>query len=626
VTKLKLGIVGAGLAGLAAAAGADPRRVDVTVLERNASIEPLGGGLILQPNAVCALRELGCLDPVRRLGAELTHLVQRRNGTPVEIRLGDVWPRLGLPTLAAHRHAVHRVLLDRVSAHAQLELSQEVRSLERSESGRPAIGTADGTVREFDLVVGADGIQSTVRDAVAPASTVRELGLWWARWLVAAGSPIDRKWQTERVGSSGVGTFPLGGDELQIFATIPGAEMGDGLREQTLSTLLQQSRVLGIAAEHGMQLVHVGPAREVWPHAWGTGGVVLAGDAAHAMPPTLSAGGGMAIEDGLVFARLLNRSDTTAGVAERYESLRRKRLAWMAKVGRVQVSTVGGSPSPADPSQLSTQMRRMYEPLDDPRYLSTAARVEWGGDFYERTASKYSQTRRTEPRIAAELWRGLGEARSVLNVGAGVGAYEPADREVVGVEPAAAMRALRPTEAGLCVAGVAEDLPFETASFDAVMSVFSHWHWKDEAKGFAEMRRVARDRVVVLTMDRSVAEEFWLAREYLPSAHDLWGPFERTLEWMDPCEMIEIPIPADCIDGFFHAYWRRPRAYLDRRLRESMAVFARLGRDEERCGLDRLAEDLRSGRWHELHADLLEQPSLDLGCRLLVHSSQGGAS
>jgi hypothetical protein len=150
------------------------------------------------------------------------------------------------------------------------------------------------------------------------------------------------------------------------------------------------------------------------------------------------------------------------------------------------------------------------------------------------------------------------------------------------------------------------------------MSVCSDWFWPERAKAFAEMRRVARERVLVLTVERSEAERFWLSLEYLPSAHELWRPFEETLADMGSCDAVEVPIPGDCMDGFFHAYWRRPHAYLDPAVRESMAVFERLDPREAGLGLRRLAQDLDAGRWHDRHRELLEMEALDLGYRLLV--------
>ncbi len=241
-----------------------------------------------------------------------------------------------------------------------------------------------------------------------------------------------------------------------------------------------------------------------------------------------------------------------------------------------------------------------------------------GAELYDTLGGGYTANRRTDPRIADLLWSALGAAESVLNVGAGAGSYEPPDRHVVAVEPSATMRAQRPERAPRCVAASAEALPFARDSFDVAMTVFSDWFWSDRRAGFTEMRRVARERVLALTLDRSLAEEFWLTREYLPHGHDLWGPFELTLEHFGDCEVLAVPIPADCADGFFHAFWRRPEAYLDASIREPMAVFERLDAAEADDGLRRLAEDLATGAWQERHGDLRERDSLDLGYRLLV--------
>jgi SAM-dependent methyltransferase len=246
------------------------------------------------------------------------------------------------------------------------------------------------------------------------------------------------------------------------------------------------------------------------------------------------------------------------------------------------------------------------------------------GELYDELGERYTRARRTDPRIAAAMWSLLGDVESVLNVGAGTGSYEPRNRNVVALEPSQVMRRQRPPGAAECVAGVAEALPFAASSFDAAMSVCSDWFWPEPDRAFAEMKRVARERIIILTVDRSVAERFWLSLEYLPGAHQLWRSFEETLAHIGPCQVHDVPIPGDCIDGFFHAYWRRPHAYLDSAVRESMAVFERLDAHEATVGLERLAEDLKDGSWHDRHWALLELGALDLGYRVLVASADRG--
>jgi SAM-dependent methyltransferase len=239
--------------------------------------------------------------------------------------------------------------------------------------------------------------------------------------------------------------------------------------------------------------------------------------------------------------------------------------------------------------------------------------------LYDAIGATYIVTRRTEPRIAAQLWAALGDARTVLNVGAGTGSYEPASLNVTAVEPSAVMRAQRPAGAAPCVDATAESLPFEDQSFDAAMAVATIDHWPDPIAGLREMRRVAR-RVVVLTCDASDADRFWLNRDYLPEYAGLWAgrPSLAELAGAITARTEPVPIPWDCSDGFYEAYWRRPRAYLDERVRRGMSIWARVGPQVEQRAVHSLRADLASGRWAERNRDLAGLESAELGTRLLV--------
>lgn len=242
-------------------------------------------------------------------------------------------------------------------------------------------------------------------------------------------------------------------------------------------------------------------------------------------------------------------------------------------------------------------------------------------DLYDTIGATYTLTRRTEPRIAAQIWAALGDARTVLNVGAGTGSYEPPDRDVTAVEPSALMRAQRPAGAAPCVAGTAERLPFADASFDAAMAVSTIHHWPDPIAGLREMRRVAR-RVVVFTFDGGDdwGDRFWLTRDYLPQVETLLldrPPLAELVEAIG-ARVEPVPIPWDCADGFFEAYWRRPEAYLDEQVRRGISGWARVGPEAEQRAVRELRADLESGRWTERNRDLLELDALDLGLRLLV--------
>jgi SAM-dependent methyltransferase len=241
--------------------------------------------------------------------------------------------------------------------------------------------------------------------------------------------------------------------------------------------------------------------------------------------------------------------------------------------------------------------------------------------LYDTLGTSYTVTRRTDPRIAARIWAALGDARTVLNVGAGTGSYEPPGRHVLAVEPSALMRSQRLPDAAPCVAGSAENLPFEDQSFDAAMAVCTVHHWQDPVAGLREMRRVAR-RVVVFAGDTSDPGQFWLTRDYLPEfaasrvcrvLASLTGLARAIGARMEP-----VPIPWDCADGFFEAYWRRPGAYLDEDVRRGISVWATVGPDAEQRAVRSLRHDLASGRWAERNRDLAGLDAAELGLCLLI--------
>lgn len=240
---------------------------------------------------------------------------------------------------------------------------------------------------------------------------------------------------------------------------------------------------------------------------------------------------------------------------------------------------------------------------------------------YDTIGRTYAATRRPDPRIGALIRAALGDARSVVNIGAGTGSYEP-PTTVLAVEPSPVMLAQRPPGAAPAVRARAEHLPLATGSVDAAMALLTVHHWTDLAAGVAELRRVARRRVVVLTWDQRVTREFWLLRDYLPAAvaldDDRAVPVERLAEMLGGARIAPVPVPHDCVDGFGAAYWRRPEAYLDPLVRAGMSMLAQVGDAALRPGLDRLAADLADGRWYRRHAGLLARTELDAGYRLLT--------
>ena len=243
--------------------------------------------------------------------------------------------------------------------------------------------------------------------------------------------------------------------------------------------------------------------------------------------------------------------------------------------------------------------------------------------IYDRIGRRYAQRRRPDPRIAARLHQALGDARTVVNVGAGSGSYEPANRHVVAVEPSEVMIKQRPRDAAPVVRAVAEALPFENDQFDAALAVLTVHHWTDSKRGLAELRRVAR-RQVIFTWDPTLLARFWFTRDYLPEAVALDAGFttlQATVALLGAATVEPVPVPHNCHDGFFAAYWRRPEAYLDPDVRAGISGFGILDKSVVEHALELLADDLESGEWYRRNEQLLELDELDLGYRLVVTRS-----
>jgi SAM-dependent methyltransferase len=243
------------------------------------------------------------------------------------------------------------------------------------------------------------------------------------------------------------------------------------------------------------------------------------------------------------------------------------------------------------------------------------------GDFdYERGGVGYAARRRTDPRIAARVHAALGTARTVLNVGAGAGSYEPTDRQVTAVEPSAAMRAQRPAGRPALDAR-AEDLPFPDASFDAAMAMVTVHQWPELDAGLRELRRVSRGPVLILTFDPDALDRFWLV-DYLPeliaSERRRFPPLDRLARVLGPCTVGELAIPLDCLDGFLEAYYGRPEAFLDPAVRRSQSSWGFLEPMIVEGGLARLRAELAGGEWDRRYGRLRSQPEFAGSLRLVV--------
>ncbi len=223
------------------------------------------------------------------------------------------------------------------------------------------------------------------------------------------------------------------------------------------------------------------------------------------------------------------------------------------------------------------------------------------GDFdYEAGGAGYAQVRRTDPRIAALVHAALGDARTVLNVGAGAGSYEPDDRYVIAVEPAAAMRAQRRPDRP-AVDATAEALPFDDDSFDAAMAMITIHQWADAPAGLRELRRVSRGPVVILTFEGPAMPAFWL-NDYVPemiAAERARYPDVHAVAELIGGAVQDVPIPQDCTDGFAEAFYGRPEALLDPEVRRAQSAWAFAPPGTNEHGLDRLRAELESGVWDE---------------------------
>jgi hypothetical protein len=245
------------------------------------------------------------------------------------------------------------------------------------------------------------------------------------------------------------------------------------------------------------------------------------------------------------------------------------------------------------------------------------------GPRYDVIGTTYTSTRRPDPRVEAHLRAALGDATRVLNVGAGAGSYESAGPVVAAIEPSPVMLAQRGPGTAPAARAVAEALPFPDGAFDAALAILTIHHWSDWKGGLAEVLRTA-GRLVMLTWDPATQDDFWLVAEYLPEllagqwSYGATPSFAELEEVLGPIRVETVPIPADCEDGFFAAWWARPEAYLDPNVRAGISCFALLDADLVERRLGRLADDLASGAWDERHGDLRELPELDAGYRLVV--------
>lgn len=239
--------------------------------------------------------------------------------------------------------------------------------------------------------------------------------------------------------------------------------------------------------------------------------------------------------------------------------------------------------------------------------------------IYDKIGTTYSVMRRTDPKIAEQLYAELQGASRIINIGAGTGSYEPDNVELIAVEPSAKMIAQRPIGSYPVEQASAEKLPFADGSFSHAMTVLSMHHWEHKDLAFREINRVATEKFVAITWDPNT-EPFWLTRDYFPEIYamdkQIFPDLAELEAHFDDVTIRPLPIPSDCQDGLLAAFWQRPEAYLRCEVQQSTSAFAKIKNLD--VGLQKLEDDLASGVWAQKNYTILGLSSLDVGYRLIT--------
>ena len=242
---------------------------------------------------------------------------------------------------------------------------------------------------------------------------------------------------------------------------------------------------------------------------------------------------------------------------------------------------------------------------------------------YDTHGQKYSGQRKTDPRIAAYVHKALADSETVINIGAGSGSYEPEDKYVIAVEPSIIMRTQRIANGKIpAINAKADSLPFDDRSFDAALAMVTVHHWPDIEKGISEIRRVTKKRFVIMTFDPDALDDFWNVN-YFPQLIEIERARYPSITRLQKAlsaktEVIKIPIPLDCVDGFQETYYGRPEAFLEKEVRMAQSAWGFLPADLEKKYLQNLSNDLQSGAWDKKFGHFRTQPNFTGALRLIV--------
>lgn len=264
---------------------------------------------------------------------------------------------------------------------------------------------------------------------------------------------------------------------------------------------------------------------------------------------------------------------------------------------------------------------RLLFPSRDPA-TNTQMQISNPAFDYDKGGQFYSGIRKPDPRIASAIHAALGGSRTVLNVGAGAGSYEPGDRYVVPLEPSQSMRKQRPRNLAPALNGSVESIPFDDEAFDAAMGVLTVHHWKDRTKCLRELRRVTSGPIVLMTFDPEAPTEFWMG-DYAPELVEIerkrYGTIRSITDVLGgDCRVEPIAIPKDCTDGFQVAFYARPEAFLQKEVRKSQSAWSFLSGDVEERIVQNLSRDLSSGTWEKKYGHLRQRATINCQLRLIV--------
>ncbi|HEY4096845.1 MAG TPA: FAD-dependent monooxygenase [Baekduia sp.] len=363
-------VAGAGLAGLASAIALRQAGWDVHALERRASPDAGGAGIVLHPNALQALARLGVLDAVLAGASELETLrAVTASGTGVDVDLRDVWAGSPYRTVATARPALGAALRRRaedlgVSLRAGATVTSVV-----ARDGHTEVGVEGEAALRCDLVVACDGVRSGLRGLLAPTIAAAPLDMWWARWVTPCALLPPGAWRTWTRGHATCGAYAIGPAGTHVFLQLP-AELAEPGVAAVAREMAERFALLREALDTGAQLIHAGRAHVVRKHCWtaDAAAVAFAGDAAHALSPTMSEGGGLALEDGVALGEEARVATGTPELLARYRERRRRRVAWAARMGELQLRRLArATPRPPaaalSPSSAAAYLRAVYRPL-----------------------------------------------------------------------------------------------------------------------------------------------------------------------------------------------------------------------------------------------------------------------